>query len=120
MPCNCIITKCQNLKVKNRPKQLLGFLPLAFTLPRINVIKHFTVVIYCHSMVILSSCVIKLHYLGNYCGLAVNYDGICETNVIKQNLTYSESILNLEKLGFYYCGNLPRYLFYNIGLWIGL
>ncbi len=24
-------------------------------------------------------------------------------------------ILNLEKLGFYYCGNLQQYLFYNIG-----
>ncbi len=26
-------------------------------------------------------------------------------------------ILNLEKVGFYYCGNLLRYLFYNIGPW---
>jgi hypothetical protein len=24
-------------------------------------------------------------------------------------------ILNLEKVGFYYCGNLLLYLFYNIG-----
>ncbi len=35
--------------------------------------KLFTVVIYRHSMVILSSCVIKQHYLGNYCRMAVNY-----------------------------------------------
>jgi hypothetical protein len=26
-------------------------------------------------------------------------------------------ILNLEKVGFYYCSNLMRYLFYNIGSW---
>ncbi len=25
------------------------------------------------------------------------------------------SIFNLEKVWFYYCGNLPQYLFYNIG-----
>jgi hypothetical protein len=36
-----------------------------------NVIKLFTTVIYCHSMVILSFCVIKQHYLGNYCRMAV-------------------------------------------------
>jgi len=29
-------------------------------------------VIYYHSMVILSFCVIKLYYLGNYHGMAVN------------------------------------------------
>ncbi len=37
-----------------------------------NVIKLFTVVIYRHSMVIQSFCVIKQHYLGNYCRMAVN------------------------------------------------
>jgi hypothetical protein len=52
-----------------------------------NVIKHFNVVIYCHFTVILSFCVIKPYYLGNYCGMAVNYHSICETNVIKHNLT---------------------------------
>ncbi len=41
-----------------------------------NVIKLFTVVIYCHSMVTPSFCVIKLYYLGNYHGMAVNYHGI--------------------------------------------
>ena len=41
-----------------------------------NVIKLFTAVIYCHSMVIPSFCVIKLYYLGNYHGIAVNYHGI--------------------------------------------
>ncbi len=44
--------------------------------PGANVIKVFTVVIYCHSMVIPSFCVIKLYYLGNYHGMAVNYHGI--------------------------------------------
>ncbi len=39
--------------------------------PGANVIKLFTMVIYCHSM-----AVIKLYYLGNYHGMAVNYHGI--------------------------------------------
>jgi hypothetical protein len=39
------------------------------------------------SMVIPSFCVIKQHYLGNYCGMAVTYHSICVTNVIKHNLT---------------------------------
>jgi hypothetical protein len=55
--------------------------------PGPNVIKLFTVVIYRHSMVILSLCVIKQYYRGNYCGMAVNYHGIYLTNVIKHNLT---------------------------------
>ncbi len=41
-----------------------------------NVIKLFTMVIYCHFMVIPSFCVIKLYYPGNYHGIAVNYHGI--------------------------------------------
>jgi hypothetical protein len=44
--------------------------------PGANVIKLFTAVIYCHSMVRPSFCVIKLYYLGNYHGMAVNYHGI--------------------------------------------
>jgi hypothetical protein len=44
--------------------------------PGANVIKLFTAVIYCHSMVISSFCVIKVYYLGNYHGMAVNYHGI--------------------------------------------
>jgi hypothetical protein len=44
--------------------------------PGANVIKLVTMVIYCHSMVIPSFCVIKLYYLGNYHGKAVNYHGI--------------------------------------------
>ena len=44
--------------------------------PGANVIKLFTAVIYCHSMVISSFCVIKLYYLGNYHEMAVNYHGI--------------------------------------------
>jgi hypothetical protein len=55
--------------------------------PGPNVIKLFTMVIYHHSMVILSFCVIKQHYSGNYCGMAENYHGICITNVTKHNLT---------------------------------
>ncbi len=45
-------------------------------IPGANVITLFTKVIYCHSMVIPSFCVIKLYYLGNYHGMAVNYHGI--------------------------------------------
>jgi hypothetical protein len=44
--------------------------------PGADVIKLFTVVIHHHSMVIGSFCVIKKYYLGNYCGMAVNYHGI--------------------------------------------
>jgi hypothetical protein len=55
--------------------------------PGPTVIKLFTAVIYCHSMVISPFCVIKQHYLGNYCGMVVNYNGIYITNVIKHNLT---------------------------------
>ncbi len=44
--------------------------------PGANVIKLFTAVIYHHSTVIPSFCVIKLHYLGNYCAMAVSYHGI--------------------------------------------
>jgi hypothetical protein len=47
-----------------------------------NVIKHFPMLIYCQSTGILTFCVIKLYYLENYCGMAVNYHSICETNVI--------------------------------------
>jgi hypothetical protein len=43
----------------------------------------FTAVIYHHSIVMLSFCVIKLYYPGNYCGMAVNY----------------HCILTLEKVG---------------------
>jgi hypothetical protein len=46
------------------------------TRPGANVIKLFTVVICCHSMVIPLFCVINLYYFGNYHGMAVNYHGI--------------------------------------------
>ncbi len=35
--------------------------------------------------------VIKQHYLVNYCGMAVNYHGICVTNIIKHYLTLNSS-----------------------------
>jgi hypothetical protein len=44
--------------------------------PGANVIKLFTMVIYCYSMLIPSFCVIKLYYLGNYRDMAVNYHSI--------------------------------------------
>ena len=44
--------------------------------PGANVTKLFTAVIYHHSMVMLSFCVIKLYYPGNYRQMAVNYHGI--------------------------------------------
>jgi hypothetical protein len=40
------------------------------------VIKLFTAVIYHHSTVIPSFCVIKLYYHGIYSGTAVNYHGL--------------------------------------------
>ncbi len=47
-----------------------------------NVIKLFTAVIHCHFKVTLSFSVIKLSYLSNFCGMAVNYYGVCVTNII--------------------------------------
>jgi hypothetical protein len=44
--------------------------------PRANVIKLFTMVIYHHSTIIPSFCVIELYYLGNYNGMAINNCGI--------------------------------------------
>ncbi len=55
--------------------------------PGANVIKLFTAVSYCHFMVIPSFCVINQHYLVNDYRMAINYCGICVTNVIKHNLT---------------------------------
>ncbi len=40
-----------------------------------NVIKLFTMVNYHNAIVIPSFCIIKLHYLGNYNGMALNYNG---------------------------------------------
>ncbi len=48
------------------------FFTLPFS-PGANVINLFTIVLYCHSMVILSFCVMKLIYLGNYHGMALNF-----------------------------------------------
>ncbi len=58
-----------------------------FLSPEPSVIKLFTVVIYCTFKVLPAFRVIKLYYHGDYCGMAVNYHGICVTNVIKHNLT---------------------------------
>jgi hypothetical protein len=41
-----------------------------------NVIKLFSAIIYHHSMVILSFCVINLYEPENYRGMVVNYHGI--------------------------------------------
>jgi hypothetical protein len=75
-----LFVSASNFKMKRR-------MALKLFKPGPNVIKLFTAVIYCHSMVIPPFCVIKQHYLGNYCGMAVNYHGICIANVIKHNLT---------------------------------
>ncbi len=40
-----------------------------------NVKKLFAAVIYHHSMIILSFCVIKISYFSNYLGIAVTYHG---------------------------------------------
>jgi hypothetical protein len=56
--------------IRFSPKMLMKSTPGA------NVIKLFTAVIYHHSMVILSFCVIELYYPENYRGIAVNYHSI--------------------------------------------
>jgi hypothetical protein len=63
--------------VRREEKSFQKFVPGA------NVIKLFTAAIYHCSMVILSFCVTKLYYPGNYHRMAVNY----------------HSILTLEKVG---------------------
>jgi hypothetical protein len=52
-------------------------------------------------MVIPSFCVIKLYYLGNYRGMALNYRGI----------------LTLEKVGLKLLRQFTVVMFYNIGPW---
>ena len=71
----------------------IGLLPLHhFHIPpRDNIIRIFIMVIYCHSMVLPSFCVIKQYYRGNYCRMAIDYCGICVTNVLKHNLTSNGS-----------------------------
>jgi hypothetical protein len=66
--------------------------------PGANVTKLFTTVIYHHSMFIPSFCVIKLYYLGNYSGMALNYQGI----------------LTLEKVRLKLPLQFTKVLFYNI------
>ena len=44
-------------------------------IPGANVKKLFAAVIYHHSMIILSFCVLKISYLSNYLGIAVTYHG---------------------------------------------
>ncbi len=53
-----------------------------------NAIKHFTIVIYCHSTVIPSFCVIKWYYYGNYSEMLVS-----------NTMVIYHGILNLEKVG---------------------
>jgi hypothetical protein len=80
--------------------------------------------IYCHSTIKPSFCVIKQYYDGNYHGMAVSntvviYHGIStlETTGIFMTLAINYHG-TLEKLVFFtteiYHGKLPRY-FYNIG-----
>ena len=62
--------------------------------------------IYCDSRVIPSFCVINLYYLGNYLGMAVNYQGIKLFYNIGQ-----KCLLSVSNLKYYviFCGNLPQY-----------
>jgi hypothetical protein len=46
------------------------------TTPGADVIEPFTAVIYCHSVVKPSFCVLKQYHLCNNCGMGVNYRGI--------------------------------------------
>jgi hypothetical protein len=47
----------------------------------VNIIKLFTMVIYYHSGVMPSFCVIKLYYHGNCLGMTVNYHGLKLYNI---------------------------------------
>ncbi len=87
--------------------------------------KLFTAIIYCHTMVIPSFCVIKPYYLGNYHGMAVNYHGIVLLHLPKKRVcfkcqTYHTIVifcvnLTLEIVGLKLTQLLTTVLFYNIG-----
>jgi hypothetical protein len=51
-----------------------------------DAMKHFTAVIYCHSMVTPSFCVLKLFCLINYRIMTANYQFLCN-QCFKQNFT---------------------------------
>jgi hypothetical protein len=57
-------------------------------------------------MVIPSFCVIKLYYLGNYQGMAVNYHGIKLFYNIGQKVCFKCQTQNTLII---FCGNLPQY-----------
>ncbi len=68
------------------------------------------------SMLILTFCVIKLCFLGNYHGMAVNYNAKGFITLARGGkLKYNGNLLqNFSPTKWRYCGKLPRYL-YNIG-----
>jgi hypothetical protein len=81
-----------------------------------NLIKTFSTVIDNHSMVIVSFCVIKLHYFNNNHGMALNYNGkIFVTLAHGGKLKYNGNLLeNVNPRKCRYCCKLPKY-FYNFG-----
>ncbi len=66
-----------------------------------NAIKLFTMPIYCHSMVLLSFCVIKHYYLSNYHRMAVEYHGKSFMTVVVNlnTVVICHGILTLENVG---------------------
>jgi len=73
-------------------------------------------VIYCHSTILLSFCVIEQNYCGNYLRIAVNFHGkkvLCHWSMVENISTvviYCD-ILTLEKVGLKLHGKLLRYHF---------
>ncbi len=70
--------------------------------PGANVIKLFTAVIYCHSTVIPSFCVIKWYYYGNYHGMLVSntmeiYHGILTLEEVGTVVNYHGIVIILAK-----------------------
>jgi hypothetical protein len=71
--------------------------------PGANVITDFTMVIYCHSTVLLLFGVIKQYYCGNYHRVTVNYLGKKFANIgLGGKLKYRGNLLC--------CSNLPWYV----------
>ena len=56
--------------------------------PGPNVIKLFTAAVYHHSMVIPSFGVVKIQYLGNFSGMAVNYQSILTLEKVRLKLLW--------------------------------
>ncbi len=80
--------------------------------PGAKVIKLFSMLIYCHSMVLLSFCVIKQNYHGNHNRMVLNYHSrkFYKIGSVVANIKYRGNLLHYFNLkNCKYPCKLPRY-----------